>query len=46
MLGLISSSWFDFNYAYIISFKTVVFILQYDNLTQKRLLKSREEKVV
>ena len=46
MLGVISSSWFDFNYAYNINFKTVVLIRQYDNLTQKRLLKCREEEVV
>ena len=47
MLGLISSSGFDFNFAYIINFKTfVVFIRQPDNLTQKLLLKYHEEEVV
>ena len=46
MLRFISSSRFDFNYAYIINFKTVVFMQQSGNLTQKRLLKCQEEEEV
>ena len=46
MLGFISSSRFDFNFAYIINFKAVVFIWQSGNLTQKHLLKCHEEEVV
>ena len=46
MFAFISSSRFDFNFAYIINFKTVAFIRQFGNLTQKRLVKYHEEEVV
>ena len=45
MLVFISLSRFDFNFAYIINFKTIAFIQQSGNLTQKRLL-SYMEKVI
>ena len=46
MLGFISSSRFDFNLAYIINYKAVVFIRQSGNLTKKRFLKYHKEEVV
>ena len=46
MLVFISLSRFDFNFAYIINFKTIAFIQQSGNLTQKRLLNYHMEKVI
>ena len=46
MLGFISSSIFDFNLAYIIIHKAIVFIRQSGNLTKRRFLKYHKEEVV
>ena len=46
MLGFFISLRFDSNFTYIINFKTVVFIRQPRNLTQKHLLKYHKGEVV